>query len=127
MYGGSETNRCCSFCAKSQKEVWRLIAGPRVYICNECIDESRSVLERQAREGPGVSSPSTDSPIPLHRGISGVAIAGILGSDEDSGLQTIRDWLDRLASDGIPHEFTVYRRDGSRALQVRRMGEGKDP
>jgi ATP-dependent Clp protease ATP-binding subunit ClpX len=28
----------CSFCGKSQKQVKRLIAGPGVYICDECID-----------------------------------------------------------------------------------------
>ncbi len=28
----------CSFCGKSQKEVRKLIAGPTVYICNECIE-----------------------------------------------------------------------------------------
>ncbi|NCB32150.1 MAG: hypothetical protein EOM66_12190, partial [Clostridia bacterium] len=28
---------CCSFCGKTQDEVQRLIAGPEVYICNECI------------------------------------------------------------------------------------------
>ena len=32
----------CSFCGKSQKQVKKLIAGPGVYICDECIDRVRS-------------------------------------------------------------------------------------
>ena len=34
----SEKKICCSFCGKLQGEVKRLIAGPGVYICDECID-----------------------------------------------------------------------------------------
>ena len=36
---------CCSFCGKGQDEVKRLIAGPGVYICDECIDICKEVLE----------------------------------------------------------------------------------
>ncbi len=35
----------CSFCGKRQDEVYRIIAGPGVYICNECIELCRSILE----------------------------------------------------------------------------------
>jgi ATP-dependent Clp protease ATP-binding subunit ClpX len=34
----------CSFCGKSQKEVEKLIAGPNVYICNECIDLCNDII-----------------------------------------------------------------------------------
>lgn len=36
---------CCSFCGKTQDEVQRLIAGPGVYICNECIELCQAVLD----------------------------------------------------------------------------------
>lgn len=36
---------CCSFCGKSQKEVAKLIAGPSVYICNECVDMCNEVIK----------------------------------------------------------------------------------
>ncbi len=36
---------CCSFCGKAQEEVYRLIAGPGVYICNECIELCMDILE----------------------------------------------------------------------------------
>jgi ATP-dependent protease Clp ATPase subunit len=34
----------CSFCGKSQHEVRKLIAGPKVHICNECVDSCIEVL-----------------------------------------------------------------------------------
>ncbi len=41
----------CSFCGKNQKEVKKLIAGPNVYICNECIDLCNDIiLEEKERE-----------------------------------------------------------------------------
>ena len=35
----------CSFCGKSQHEVTKLIAGPSVYICNECVDLCINILK----------------------------------------------------------------------------------
>ena len=43
-----ERNVCCSFCGKSQSEVGRLIAGPGVYICDECVDLCVSVLQDES-------------------------------------------------------------------------------
>jgi ATP-dependent Clp protease ATP-binding subunit ClpX len=44
-------NLCCSFCGKSQKEVKKLIAGPGVYICDECIDLCNDIItEEKERE-----------------------------------------------------------------------------
>ena len=34
----------CSFCGKSQKQVKKLIAGPGVYICDECIDLCNEII-----------------------------------------------------------------------------------
>jgi hypothetical protein len=42
----------CSFCAKSQFDVVKLVAGPGVYICNECIDLCNQIVtEEAARKG----------------------------------------------------------------------------
>ncbi|MEN9792743.1 MAG: hypothetical protein RL330_821, partial [Actinomycetota bacterium] len=38
----------CSFCGKSQKQVKKLIAGPGVYICDECIDLCNEIIEEEA-------------------------------------------------------------------------------
>jgi len=37
----------CNFCSKTQKQVLKLIAGPGVYICNECIDLCNEIIEEQ--------------------------------------------------------------------------------
>lgn len=37
----------CSFCGKSQSAVEKIIAGPKVYICNECIELCNDVLKEE--------------------------------------------------------------------------------
>ncbi|MDO5037442.1 MAG: ATP-dependent Clp protease ATP-binding subunit ClpX [Tissierellia bacterium] len=49
MTDKKEENLRCSFCGKSQNQVDRLIAGPNVYICNECIDLCQDILEEEQR------------------------------------------------------------------------------
>ncbi|MCL1899628.1 MAG: ATP-dependent Clp protease ATP-binding subunit ClpX [Promicromonosporaceae bacterium] len=44
----------CSFCGKSQKQVKKLIAGPGVYICDECIELCNEIIEEEFGE-PGIS------------------------------------------------------------------------
>ena len=46
----------CSFCGKSQKQVKKLIAGPGVYICDECIDLCNEIIEEELHD-PGVPPP----------------------------------------------------------------------
>jgi ATP-dependent Clp protease ATP-binding subunit ClpX len=51
--GGGMLN--CSFCGKSQKQVKKLIAGPGVYICDECIELCNEILEEELAESGEVS------------------------------------------------------------------------
>ncbi|WP_216216142.1 ATP-dependent Clp protease ATP-binding subunit ClpX [Amycolatopsis aidingensis] len=44
----------CSFCGKSQKQVKKLIAGPGVYICDECIDLCNEIIEEELAEAGDV-------------------------------------------------------------------------
>ncbi len=41
----------CNFCGKSQKQVKKLIAGPNVYICDECIELCNEIIEEELAEG----------------------------------------------------------------------------
>jgi len=43
----SQGTRCCSFCGKAQYEVKKLVAGPAAYICDECIDLCRCIIEEE--------------------------------------------------------------------------------
>ncbi|MEX2275168.1 MAG: ATP-dependent Clp protease ATP-binding subunit ClpX [Actinomycetota bacterium] len=49
-FGDSDLLKC-SFCGKSQKQVKKLIAGPGVYICDECIDLCNEIIEEELSEG----------------------------------------------------------------------------
>ena len=44
----------CNFCGKSQKQVKKLIAGPNVYICDECIELCNEIIEEELAEGAEV-------------------------------------------------------------------------
>ncbi|MCK5194108.1 MAG: ATP-dependent Clp protease ATP-binding subunit ClpX, partial [Desulfobulbaceae bacterium] len=45
--GDMNDNLFCSFCGKNQKEVQKLIAGPAVYICDECIQLCSEIIEEE--------------------------------------------------------------------------------
>ncbi len=47
----------CSFCGKSQDQVRKLIAGPRVYICDECIQLCNEILEEELEREPALNVP----------------------------------------------------------------------
>jgi ATP-dependent Clp protease ATP-binding subunit ClpX len=53
-YEGSELLKC-SFCGKSQKQVKKLIAGPGVYICDECIELCNEIIEEELSDTSEVS------------------------------------------------------------------------
>jgi ATP-dependent Clp protease ATP-binding subunit ClpX len=61
--GSSEKLLYCSFCGKSQHEVRKLIAGPSVFICDECIDLCNDII-RDETSADGASSPRSDLPTP---------------------------------------------------------------
>ncbi|NMA49976.1 MAG: hypothetical protein GX947_09495 [Tissierellia bacterium] len=47
MAKNDEKQLRCSFCGKPQEQVKRLIAGPNVYICNECIELCQEIIEEE--------------------------------------------------------------------------------
>jgi len=50
MKENGNDNLFCSFCGKSQKEVTKLIAGPAVYICDECIQLCSEIIEEETKK-----------------------------------------------------------------------------
>ncbi|OFZ22284.1 MAG: ATP-dependent protease ATP-binding subunit ClpX [Bdellovibrionales bacterium GWB1_55_8] len=62
-YGDGFGNLCCSFCGKNQREVKKLIAGPTVYICDECIELCNDIIaEEGQKETPARSSQAIPKP-----------------------------------------------------------------
>ncbi len=61
--GDSKNTLYCSFCGKSQHEVRKLIAGPNVFICNECVELCMDIIREEdkssiVRSGEGIPAPS---------------------------------------------------------------------
>ncbi|MCK4618793.1 MAG: ATP-dependent Clp protease ATP-binding subunit ClpX [Desulfobacterales bacterium] len=51
--GDMNDNLFCSFCGKNQKEVTKLIAGPAVYICDECIQLCSEIIDEESEKATG--------------------------------------------------------------------------
>jgi ATP-dependent Clp protease ATP-binding subunit ClpX len=56
----------CSFCGKSQKQVKKLIAGPGVYICDECIDLCNEIIEEELAESSDLGLGTLPKPREIH-------------------------------------------------------------
>ena len=54
----------CSFCGKSQHEVKKLIAGPSVFVCNECVDLCNDIIKEEAQTTDGLKSAEDSLPTP---------------------------------------------------------------
>ncbi len=69
----------CSFCGKSQRQVKKLIAGPGVYICDECIDLCNEIIDEEAVAAPtAIESES----LPRPREIYDVLNDYVVGQEE---------------------------------------------
>jgi ATP-dependent Clp protease ATP-binding subunit ClpX len=87
----------CSFCAKAKTEVDKMVAGPGVYICNECVRLCNEVLDLPAK-------PAAAPEIPWPDGMTDEQILDLLpriaavSAQVDAGLQV---WIDRLRDRGV--------------------------
>ncbi len=75
----------CSFCGKSQDQVKKLIAGPEVYICDECVDLCNEILDEEffeAEEGEKPSTPVELAKVPKPTEIKAFLDEHIVGQDD---------------------------------------------
>ena len=75
----SEKTLHCSFCGKSQHEVKKLIAGPSVFICDECIDLCNEIIRDELPAGEDVRETRTDLPTPSE--IKGTLDGYVIGQE----------------------------------------------
>ncbi|GAB4366415.1 MAG: ATP-dependent Clp protease ATP-binding subunit ClpX [Methylohalobius crimeensis] len=68
----------CSFCGKSQHEVRKLIAGPSVFICDECVDLCNDIIREELQESTGGS----EDRLPKPREIKEVLEEYVIGQEE---------------------------------------------
>jgi len=88
----------CSFCGKSHSEVKKLIAGPGVYICNECIDVCSSILEKELGQAGSSANNTTE--------------LGIDGAAEPHKHLTPAEICQRL------DEYVIGQEEGKKVLAV---------
>ncbi|MGF7235540.1 MAG: ClpX C4-type zinc finger protein, partial [Frankia sp.] len=64
----------CSFCGKSQKQVKKLIAGPGVYICDECIDLCNEIIEEELSESSDLKWDELPKPREIYEFLDGYVV-----------------------------------------------------
>ncbi len=76
---GGEKLLYCSFCGKSQHEVRKLIAGPSVFICDECIELCNDIIREETQTEHGNKTAKSDLPVPHE--IRGILDQYVIGQD----------------------------------------------
>jgi ATP-dependent Clp protease ATP-binding subunit ClpX len=74
--GDSKNTLYCSFCGKSQHEVRKLIAGPTVFICDECVELCNDIIREETK---GALAKKTDGGVPTPREICNVLDDYVIG------------------------------------------------
>ena len=84
MANNNHYDVACSFCAKTQDEVIKLIAGPGVYICDECIDACCAILDRDTNtlEQLGKSRKKADFKLPKPKDLKAQLDEYVVGQDD---------------------------------------------
>ncbi len=111
----------CSFCGKAKSEVERLIAGPGVYICNECIESCHDLIEEQAVKEITDQHQDWDyTPIQLRDFLNDY----VIGQDHSKKVLSVAVYnhYKRLKNDYVSNEVEL---DKSNILMVGPTGSGK--
>jgi ATP-dependent Clp protease ATP-binding subunit ClpX len=85
--GNSEKLLYCSFCGKSQHEVKKLIAGPSVFICDECIDLCNDIIRDEQADASGADGDKAGLPTPQE--ISGKLDQYVIGQSNAKRILSV--------------------------------------
>ncbi|MFO1391091.1 MAG: ATP-dependent Clp protease ATP-binding subunit ClpX [Agitococcus sp.] len=72
----------CSFCGKSQHEVTKLIAGPSVYICNECVDLCNDIMAQEPEEAAEAAKQKLKDALPVPHEIKKTLDDYVIGQEK---------------------------------------------
>lgn len=124
MSKSSDKNRhtlVCSFCNRSQEEVRKLIAGPSVYICDECIELCNDII---AEEVDSEAAPATSSKLPKPKEIKGFLDQYVVGQEmaKKALSVAVHNHYKRLEAKGASGEVEIAK---SNILLIGPTGTGK--
>ena len=118
---GDHGNLTCSFCGKSQRDVKKLIAGPTVYICDECIGLCNDIL---VEEGEREENLRGSSPLPKPAEIMAILDDYVVGQDRAKKILAVavHNHYKRIEAKGAGEEVDLQK---SNILLLGPTGTGK--
>jgi len=86
--GNNDSDRLlyCSFCGKSQHEVRKLIAGPSVFICDECVELCNDIIREEIQEKPATGSGSS---LPTPHDINAILDEYVIGQEQAKKILSV--------------------------------------
>ncbi|HJX58186.1 MAG TPA: ATP-dependent Clp protease ATP-binding subunit ClpX [Thiobacillus sp.] len=120
--GSSDKLLYCSFCGKSQHEVRKLIAGPSVFICDECVELCNDIIREEIQQADSHKGASSDLPTPHE--ISGMLDQYVIGQGQakKSLAVAVYNHYKRLRSNAGSGEVELAK---SNILLIGPTGSGK--